>query len=46
MELRQFDVDEDTTCGGTRIIPQSSKYSYTPTLLETKNIQIENDEIF
>ena len=46
MELRQFDVDEDTTCGGTRIIPQSSKYSYTPTLLETKNVQIENDEIF
>ena len=38
MELKQYDVEEDLLEGGTRIVPQPSQYSYTPTDF------IENDE--
>jgi len=31
IELKQFDVDEDKVHGGTRILPQHSRYSYTHT---------------
>jgi len=29
MELKQYDVDEDTVHGGMRIIPQRSQYTHT-----------------
>ena len=47
MELRQIDVEDDKIEGGTRIVPQSSKYSYTPTAIEMKEtVDIENNEIY
>ena len=47
IELKQFDVDEDTLHGGTRIIPQKSKYTYTPTTIELKESSgIVNDEMY
>ena len=44
MELKAFDVEEDRVHGGTRILPQSPKY--TPTLVDQvvkKEIDIDND---
>lgn len=47
MELKQIDVEEDKIEGGTRIIPQRSKYTYTPTNIEMiEEIDIENNEIY
>lgn len=47
MELKQIDVEEDKIEGGTRIIPQRSKYTYTPTDIEMiEEIDIENNEIY
>ena len=47
IELKQFDVDEDNLHGGTRIVPQKSKYTYTPATFEMSDeIQPENNEIF
>lgn len=47
IELKQFDVDEDTVHGGTRIIPQRGRYSYTPSEIELKKeIDFTNPEIF
>ena len=47
MELKQIDVDEDYIHGGTRIVPQKSHYSYTPTdLVERKQTSFSNNEIY
>lgn len=47
IELKQFDVDEDVLHGGTRIIPQKSTYTYTPTSIDfsEKNAP-NNDEMY
>jgi hypothetical protein len=47
MELKQFDVDEDTIHGGTRIVPQKAIYTHTATqteLLDT--VGFDNPEIY
>lgn len=47
IELKQFDVEEDLLEGGTRIVPQKSKYTYTPTDIEMiHSISLSNDEIY
>lgn len=47
VELKQFDVDEDYIHGGTRIVPQKSRYTYTPTTIElVDNVGFTNDEIY
>ena len=49
MELKQFDVEEDRFEGGTRIVPQREKYSYTATNIEyiqSLDANIENNEIY
>lgn len=46
MELKQFDVEDDLLEGGTRIVSQSSKYSYTPTNVEEVIIDETNEEIY
>lgn len=47
MELKQIDVDEDFVHGGTRIVPQKSHYTYTPTdIVEKKSTGFSNDEIY
>ena len=46
MELKQYDVEEDIYEGGTRIIPQKSKYTYTPIEYEKVDTPESNDEIY
>ena len=47
MELKQYDVEEDVLEGGTRIIPQKSKYTYTPTNVEyIEEVAEKNKEIY
>ena len=47
MELKQIDVDEDIIHGGTRIVPQKSHYSYTPTdIVQKKATTFNNNEIY
>ena len=47
MELKQYDVDEDKIHGGTRIVPQKSRYTYTPTTIERKtDVGFDNPEIY
>lgn len=47
MELKQYDVEEDPIEGGTRIVPQKSKYTYTPTNVEfIQEIDKKNEEIY
>lgn len=47
MELKQYDVEEDILEGGTRIVPQRSKYTYTPTNVEhIQEIAEKNNEIY
>lgn len=47
MELKQFDVDEDVVHGGTKIVPQKSRYTYTPTQIELKkDVDFSNPEIY
>ena len=47
MELKQYDVDEDTVYGGMRIIPQNAQYTHTATTDVTKiNIPYDNMEIY
>lgn len=47
IELKQFDVEEDLLEGGTRIVPQKSKYTYTPTDIEMiHSISLSNDKIY
>lgn len=47
IELKQYDVEDDLIEGGTRILPQKSKYTYTPTNIEMiTSIPITNEEIY
>lgn len=47
MELKQFDIEDDLIEGGTRIIPQKSKYTYTPTNIEMiHSVSLPNEEIY
>lgn len=46
MELREFNVESDMECGGTKILPQSEHYSYTPVDIDIKKEKIENSEIY
>lgn len=47
MEFRQIDVEEDKYEGGTRIVPQHSKYTYTPTNIEMlESVNVDNSEIY
>lgn len=48
MELRQINVEEDRFEGGTRIVPQSGKYTYTPSMEDSGEITIpiDNNEIY
>lgn len=47
MELKQYDVEDDPIEGGTRIVPQKSKYTYTPTNVEfIQEIAEKNEEIY
>lgn len=47
IELKEFDVDEDRMRGGTKILPQSSRYSYTATSLDkTEKVEIKNREMY
>lgn len=47
MELKQYNVEEDTIEGGTRIVPQQSKYTYTQAYIEKKDVAVEeNNEIY
>lgn len=47
MELKQYDVEDDVLEGGTRIVPQKSKYTYTATNIELiQSIDDKNEEIY
>lgn len=46
MELKQFDVTEDTEHGGTKILPVNTSNSYTPVDIDRRKVTIENDEIY
>lgn len=47
MELKQYDVEDDPLEGGTRIVPQKSKYTYTPANIEyVEEIADKNEEIY
>lgn len=47
MELKQYDVEDDMIEGGTRIVPQKSKYTYTPANIEyVEEVADKNEEIY
>lgn len=47
MELKQYDVEDDPLEGGTRIVPQKSKYTYTPANIEyIEEVTDKNEEIY
>lgn len=47
MELKQYDVEDDPFEGGTRIVPQKSKYTYTPANVEyIEEVADKNEEIY
>lgn len=47
MELKQYDVEDDPFEGGTRIVPQKSKYTYTPANVEyIEEVAEKNEEIY
>ena len=47
MELKQIDVEEDVIHGGTRVVPQKARYTYTPTdIIEEKTVPFTNDELY
>lgn len=47
IELKQYDVEEDLIEGGFRVVPQKSKYTYTPTNIEmVHSISNTNEEIY
>lgn len=47
MELKQYDVEDDPIEGGTRIVPQKSKYTYTPANVEyIEEVADKNEEIY
>ena len=47
MELKQYNVEDDLLEGGTRIVPQRSRYTYTPTNIDmVESINVLNNEIY
>lgn len=46
IELRQYDVEEDTHEGGFKIVPQDKRHSYTPTMQVREEIVGKNIEIY
>lgn len=47
MELKQYNVEDDLLEGGTRIVPQRSRYTYTPTNIDmVESINVPNNEIY
>ena len=44
-ELIQYDIEDDEKYGGTKIVPQYRKHSYTP-VQEIKDIEIEDNNIY
>lgn len=47
MELKQYDVEDDPIEGGTRIVPQKSKYTYTPANVEyIEEVADKNEEFY
>lgn len=46
VELRQFNVEDDKEFGGTKILPQNTKHTYTPVNIEVKEDKFENIEIY
>ena len=47
MELKQYDVEDDPLEGGTRIVPQKSKYTYTPANIDyIEEVADKNEEIY
>lgn len=47
MELKQYNVEDDLLEGGTRIMPQRSRYTYTPTNIDmVESINVPNNEIY
>lgn len=46
IELRQYDVEEDTHEGGFKIVPQDKRHSYTPTIQVFEEIVGKNMEIY
>ena len=46
IELRQYDVVEDTHEGGFKILPQDKRHSYTPTMQVYEEIVGKNIEIY
>lgn len=47
IDFKEFDVDDDTVHGGTRIVPQKSNDVYTPTdIVLKKQLDFENPEYY
>lgn len=47
IELKEFDVDEDKKHGGTKVLPERSKYSYTPaSIVKSEITTVVNNEIY
>ena len=47
MELKQYNVEDDLLEGGTRIVPQRSRYTYTPTNIDmVESTNVPNNEIY
>jgi hypothetical protein len=47
IELRHYDVTEDTLNGGTKIVPQKKDFTQTDTIYFPENVEtIENNEIY
>lgn len=46
IKIIQYDVIEDNVAGGTRIIPQKMRYTYTPTDIIDMIMTVDNDEIY
>ena len=46
VELRQFNVEDDKEFGGTKIIPQNTKPTYTPVNVVAPEQMFENIEIY
>lgn len=47
MELKQYNVEDNLLEGGTRIVPQRSRYTYTPTNIDmVESINVPNNEIY
>lgn len=46
IELRQFNVEEDKLYGGTKILPQDTKYRYTAVNIDEELDSVDNQEIY